>query len=76
MFALLAEVRQAGERLTFLLDYALLPEEDLELNSQTFQWPARIDPIFEISQHKLVTRREAAENEIKKRSVGGGMGGA
>ncbi len=70
MFALQAEVRQAGERLTFLLDYAVLPEEDLELNSKTFQWPARIDPIFEVSQHKLVARREVAENEVKKRSVG------
>lgn len=66
---MLIEIKEAGERLKFLLDYAVLPEEDIELNNKTFQWPARMDPIFEVSQQRLVVRREKAEAEIKQRSV-------
>ena len=98
-----AEVRQAAERLKFLLDYAMLPgmyshhvqwevvdfwspgtvcfyllvcylscsytEEDIKLNNQTFNWPGRMDPIFEVSQQRLATRREKAENELNERYI-------
>lgn len=67
MFRLQAEVRTAAERLRFLLDIAILPEEDLKLNSQTFNWPARMEPIFEVSQMKLVNRREKVEQELRAR---------
>ena len=62
-------MKQAAERLLFLLDFALLPEEDIKLNNQTFNWPGRMEPIFEVSQQRLAARREKAENEIKERSV-------
>lgn len=65
VFRLQAEVRTAAERLRFLLDIAILPEEDLKLNSQTFNWPARMEPIFEVSQMKLVNRREKVEQELR-----------
>lgn len=55
----------AAERLRFLLDIAVLPEEDLKLNSQTFNWPARMEPIFEVSQTRLVSRREKVEQELR-----------
>lgn len=42
-------------------------EEDIKLNSQTFNWPGRMDPIFEVSQQRLSARREKAENEVKER---------
>ena len=46
----------------------LLPsEEDIKLNSQTLTWPSRMEPIFEVSQKKLATRRETAENQLKER---------
>lgn len=64
---MLAEVREAGERLKFLMDYAMLSEDDLKLNSQTFNWPARMEPIFEVSQERLGSRREKAENKIKEK---------
>ena len=70
VFHLQAKVKQAAERLLFLLDYALLPEEDIKLNNQTFNWPGRMEPIFEVSQQRLAARREKAENEVKERSVG------
>lgn len=67
MFALLAEVRKAGQRLTFLMDYALLNEDDIRLNSMVFNWPARMDPIFDMSQQRLTARREKAEEVLKDR---------
>ena len=39
----------------------------MKLNSQTFNWPGRMDPIFEVSQKRLVSKREKAENEVKER---------
>ena len=66
MFRLQAEVRTAAERLQFMLDIVVLPEEDLKLNSQTFQWPARMEPIFEMSQTKLVKKREKVEEELRQ----------
>lgn len=42
-------------------------EEDIKLNSQTLTWPSRMEPIFEVSQKKLATRRETAENQLKGR---------
>ena len=62
-----AEVRTAAERLQFLLDFVVLPEEDLKLNSQTFKWPARMEPIFEVSQAKMGKKREKVEEELRDR---------
>ena len=62
-----AEVREAGERLKVLLEHSILSEEDIKLNSQTFNWPARMDPIFEVSQQRLAARREKADNLTKQR---------
>ena len=67
VFRLQAEVRTAADRLRALLDIADLSEEDLKLNSQTFKWPARMEPIFEVSQTRLVKRREKAEQELRAR---------
>ena len=46
-----------------------MPVEDLDLNSKTFQWPALMDPIFEVSQQRLLSRREEAEDQVKAKSV-------
>ena len=42
-------------------------EEDMKWNSQTFNWPAKMDPIFEVSEKRLANQREKVENEIKDR---------
>ena len=49
-------------------------EEDIKLNNQTFNWPGRMDPIFEVGQQRLASRREKAENVIKDRHVTAGEG--
>ncbi|KAL5473898.1 hypothetical protein EMCRGX_G028462 [Ephydatia muelleri] len=63
------EVKEAADRVKFLLDYATLTEEDIKLNSQTFNWPGRMEPIFDVSQQRLDSRRERAESELKERRV-------
>ena len=67
IYELLSEVREAGDRLLFLMDYALLVEEDIKLNSQTFNWPARMEPIFEVCQQRLASKREVVEDKVKER---------
>lgn len=44
-------------------------DDDLKLNSQTFNWPEKMDPIFEVSQRRLLSRREKAEADLKEKVV-------
>ena len=39
------------------------------MNSQTINWPSKMEPIFEVGQKKLATRRETAESQLKKRRI-------
>ncbi|XP_032823200.2 dynein axonemal heavy chain 3 [Petromyzon marinus] len=59
------EVRDAVERLSFLLDHAEFTPEDIKLNGQVFHWPDHIRSVFEASVTRLQTRREQAENELR-----------
>ncbi|XP_046888652.1 dynein axonemal heavy chain 3 [Hypomesus transpacificus] len=61
------EVDEAGKRLSFLLDYATLPVEDLKLNSSVFHWPEHILTVFDLSKNRQATRREQAEDRLGKR---------
>lgn len=42
-------------------------DDDLKLHAQLFKWPEKMDPIFEVSQKRLVARRERAEKEVKEK---------
>ena len=44
-------------------------DEDLRLNNELFGWPAKIEPMFEVSQLKLASKREEAELALKNRSL-------
>ena len=66
---MMAEIREAATRLRFLVDYAIMPEDDIKLNSQTFQWPARMEPIFEVSQQRLTSKRDVIEDQLKARKA-------
>jgi hypothetical protein len=39
--------------MAFLLDSCLLPQEDLDLNSQVLLWPYEIGPIFDRNEEVL-----------------------
>ncbi|XP_065898705.1 dynein axonemal heavy chain 3-like isoform X2 [Dysidea avara] len=62
------EVKAAAKRLLTLLDYANFSDEDLRLNNELFGWPAKIEPMFEVSQLKLASKREEAELALKNRT--------
>ncbi|XP_037670654.1 dynein heavy chain 3, axonemal isoform X2 [Choloepus didactylus] len=67
VFKLRRQLRDAAERLEFLMDYADLPQEDIKLNSTLFLWPDQIEDIFEKSRNLLLNKRDQAEMDLIKR---------
>ncbi|KAM7329251.1 hypothetical protein ACRRTK_010864 [Alexandromys fortis] len=61
------QLRDASERLEFLMDYADLPHEDIKLNSTLFLWPDQIEDVFENSRNLLLSKRDQAEMDLIKR---------
>ncbi|CAD5122382.1 DgyrCDS10813 [Dimorphilus gyrociliatus] len=61
------EINEAVYRLSFLLDYAFMPNEDIKLNSQLFQWPQRILNTFETATNRLMNRRDQVEDEVRRK---------
>ncbi|XP_053190892.1 dynein axonemal heavy chain 3 [Scomber japonicus] len=66
---LLDEIEEATYRLSFLLDYATLPSDDLRLNSRVFQWPNDILIELDDSKIRLTTMREQAEDYLQTRLI-------
>ncbi|KAM5227717.1 LOW QUALITY PROTEIN: dynein axonemal heavy chain 3 [Ctenodactylus gundi] len=67
VFKLRRQLRDAAERLEFLMDYADLPHEDIKLNSTLFLWPDQIEDVFESSRNLLLNKRDQAEKELIRR---------
>ncbi|KAK2921231.1 hypothetical protein Q8A73_000716 [Channa argus] len=67
--ALIDEVNEATFRLSFLLDHATLPPDDLRVNSHVFQWPSQILIELEDSKIHLATIRIQAEDHLQTRIV-------
>ncbi|XP_066239555.1 dynein axonemal heavy chain 3 [Saccopteryx leptura] len=67
VFTLRRKLRDAAERLEFLMDYADLPQEDIKLNSTLFLWPDQIEDVFENSRNLLFSKRDLAEMDLIKR---------
>ena len=44
-----------------------MTDEDIKLNSTVFHWPEHIKTVFELSQNRIMTRREHAEEELRKK---------
>lgn len=51
----------------YLFLFALFSAEDIKLNSSVFHWPDNINGVFDLSQNRLLSRRERAEEELKKK---------
>ncbi|KAK9527005.1 hypothetical protein VZT92_015671 [Zoarces viviparus] len=64
---LIDEIEEARYRLTFLLDYATLPSDDLRLNSSIFHWDNRILTELEKSKAHLATMTKQAQNCLETR---------
>ncbi|XP_069860475.1 dynein axonemal heavy chain 3 isoform X1 [Dipodomys merriami] len=67
VFKLRRQLRDASDRLEFLMDYADLPQEDIRLNSTLFLWPDQIEDIFDNSRNLLMAKRDQAEMDLIKR---------
>ncbi|KAM4829514.1 dynein axonemal heavy chain 3 [Thomomys bottae] len=67
VFKLRRQLRDASERLEFLMDFADLPQEDIKLNSTLFLWPEQIEDIFDNSRNLLLAKRDQAEMDLIKR---------
>ncbi|XP_036906430.1 dynein heavy chain 3, axonemal-like, partial [Sturnira hondurensis] len=67
VFTLRRQLKDAVERLEFLMDYADLPQEDIKLNSTLFLWPDQIEDVFENSRNLLLSKRDQAEMDLIKR---------
>ncbi|KAJ7985025.1 hypothetical protein DPEC_G00360850 [Dallia pectoralis] len=63
------EICEAADRLSFLLDCATLPQEDVKLNSNVFHWPEQILAMFEMSKGRLASRKVHAEDHLIKRTA-------
>jgi len=47
----------------------LFVAEDIKLNTTLFAWPQSIEAILELSNTRITSRRERAEEELKMRLV-------
>ncbi|NXN32332.1 DYH3 protein, partial [Nycticryphes semicollaris] len=61
------EVAEAARRLEFLMDYADLSYDDINLNSTVFHWPEQIEIIFDNARDQLYNRRNQAEMMLLER---------
>jgi len=41
--------------------------DDIKLNSSVFHWPDNINGVFDLSQNRLASRRELAEEKLRKK---------
>jgi dynein heavy chain len=41
--------------------------EDIKLNCNLFYWPASVESIFELSNVRIITKREQLEENLRKR---------
>ena len=60
-------IKQMTGRMRFLLDYGVSSPEDVKLNTTTWQWPDRLQPMFEVTQRRIDEHKLAAVNALKHR---------
>ncbi|XP_026865841.2 dynein heavy chain 7, axonemal [Electrophorus electricus] len=53
------QLREAKDRLCFLVDYVVFTPTDMRLNRQAFQWRARMPSIFD--EHRQITKDKTAQ---------------
>ncbi|XP_034447227.1 dynein heavy chain 12, axonemal [Hippoglossus hippoglossus] len=58
------KIKEAYNRLIYLLDVHIVEPEDLELNSTVFLWPENILHVFELSDEVLQTAKQRGEQEL------------
>ncbi|XP_046404632.1 dynein axonemal heavy chain 3 [Ischnura elegans] len=69
MFNLREKIRTAAENVLFLMTHAILPGEDVQLNSRVFLWPKDMESVFELSETRLSHRRDLAEKNLREKTM-------
>ncbi|VEL37824.1 unnamed protein product [Protopolystoma xenopodis] len=58
---------KSRDRLLFLMDHAQLNPSDMRINSQVFEWHARMSDVFEEHRNTMRTKREEFEVNLRYR---------
>uniref|UniRef100_UPI00358FFBD0 dynein axonemal heavy chain 3 n=1 Tax=Myxine glutinosa TaxID=7769 RepID=UPI00358FFBD0 len=61
------EMADGSHRLSFLLENASIPVDDVKLNSLTFHWPKYIESLFMKTDKQLCLWHKRAEEELKNK---------
>ncbi|XP_022258936.1 dynein heavy chain 3, axonemal-like, partial [Limulus polyphemus] len=67
IYELKEDIGFAAQRVQFLMEYAKLPAEDIQLNCRVFQWPQDIQKVFDMSRLRLSNSRDSAEEDLRAR---------
>ncbi|XP_055637886.1 dynein axonemal heavy chain 3 isoform X3 [Toxorhynchites rutilus septentrionalis] len=67
MYQLKIEIKQVAQRVLFLLTYAILDPEDINLNSRLFLWPQELEKVLDLSGARLSVVRDNLETALRER---------
>ncbi|KAK4874901.1 hypothetical protein RN001_014261 [Aquatica leii] len=67
MFNLREQIRESAENVLFLMDYAHLPVEDLQLNCRVFMWPKDMEVVIDLASQRLALKRDQAETMLRNK---------
>lgn len=59
------EISKGKHRLTFLLSYAFMSDEEIKLNSMAFSWPSRIYPLFDLCKKRMVQTTTKIQEDLR-----------
>lgn len=60
-----SELAQSQPMLEFILNNALISEEDMKLNNVVFTWPSRMEPILELAEKRLASKKLKAGEALR-----------
>ncbi|CAB0007617.1 unnamed protein product [Nesidiocoris tenuis] len=67
MYKMKAKLGKTAEYLLFLLEHAILPEEDIFLNAKVFVYPKDMEVILDTALHRINIQKEIVESALKSR---------
>jgi dynein heavy chain, axonemal len=69
LYKLKEQIKLVAQRVLFLLEYATLDGEDIQLNTRIFLWPNELEAVLDLSGNRLIVVRESLENALRDRRI-------
>ncbi|KAF5294393.1 hypothetical protein FQR65_LT10758 [Abscondita terminalis] len=69
MFNIREQIRETAEHVLFLMDYAHLSLEDIQLNCRVFMWPKDMEVVIDLASQRLSLKRDQAEAVLKNKVI-------